>query len=122
MTIANRLVALSKKEFEHSRASPGRQKFRGMKLDVGKFDESWARRREHAIKLMAVVLRDDDKALLDRIGASEQTVKAYGDAVGWFHREAGVLRKTANMLDLASSRLTTVIERYQERVSGQVTN
>jgi len=115
MAIGNKLFALAEREFKQTRASPiRRDKFRGMNLNVDKYDASWDRKRGSCVRMMAVILRQDDKALLDRVSTD---VKTYSDTADWFRRESSYLRKTAGMLDTAANRLSTVLERYQERAS-----
>ena len=119
MAIGNKLFALAEREFKHSRASPTQQRFRGLKFNIGKYDESYDRKRGAAVRMMGVVLRDDDKALYDRVAVSPQTAHTYSDAASWFRREAEYLRRTAHMLETAADRLSSVIERYQNREQPQ---
>lgn len=91
-----------------------------MKVDANKYDESWDHKRRAAVRLMMVVLKEDDRALLERVGAEGMT-KTYGDTTEWFRREAGVLRKTAAMLETAAGRVTTVLKRQRERMSEATT-
>lgn len=117
MAVGNRLFALAEREFKQTRASPvKREKFRGMNLNIGRYDASWDRKRGSCVRMMSVILRQDDKALAERVSAD---VKTYGDAADWFRPEAGYLRKTANLLETAVDRLTTVLER-QEVVNATV--
>jgi hypothetical protein len=113
MAIGNRLFALAEREFKANRSTPVRQKFRGMNLNIGKYDESWDHKRGAAVRMMGVILRDNDQALFERVSANEQAAKTYADAASWLRREANVLRKTASMLDMAASRVNVVLERYE---------
>lgn len=114
MAIGNRLFALAEREFKANRAAPVRPKFRGMNLNIGKYDESWDHKRGAAVRMMGVILRDNDQALYDRVSASDQAAKTYSDAAAWLQREANYLRRTASMLDTAASRLSAVLERYED--------
>jgi hypothetical protein len=113
MAIGNKLFALAEREFKSTRTTPVRSKFRGMNLNISKFDETWDHKRGAAVRMMGVVLRDGDQALYERVSASDQVAKTYCDAASWLLREASVLRKTASMLDTAASRLGAVLERYE---------
>ena len=118
MAIGNRLFALAEREFKANRTTPVRQKFRGMKLNLSKLDEGWDHKRGAAVRMMGVILRDNDQALYERVSESDQAAKMYSEAATWLRREANVLRKTAGHLDTAASRLDAVLERY-EREKGQ---
>jgi hypothetical protein len=113
MAMGNKLFALAEREFKANRAAPVHTKFRGMKLNIGKFDESWDHKRGAAVRMMGVILRDDDKALYERVCASEESARTYTGAADWLQREANLLRRTAGMLDTAASRLGAVLERYE---------
>jgi hypothetical protein len=114
MAIGNKLFALAEREFKQTRAAPvKREKFRAMNLNIGRYDATWDRKRGAAVRMMSVILRQDDEALLDRVSADAETIKLYNDAADWFRREATYLRKTATMLDTAATRLTTVLERQR---------
>ena len=91
MAIGNRLFALAEREFKANRATPVRQKFRGMKLKLSKLDEGWDHKRGAAVRMMGVVLRDSDTELYERVSASDQSVKTYSDAAAWLRREASLL-------------------------------
>lgn len=111
MAIGNRLFALAEREFKANRAAPMRTKFRGLKLNIGKFDESWDHKRGAAVRMMGVILREGDQSLYDRVSASDEAAKMYAGAADWLQREAILLRRTAGMLDTAASRLAAVLER-----------
>lgn len=108
------MFALAEREFKANRAAPVRQKFRGLKLNVGKYDEGWDRKRGAAVRMMAVVLRDDDQALYTRVSQSPGFAKTYTDAASWLQREADYLRLTASKLDVAASRLKAVLDRCED--------
>lgn len=112
MAIGNKLFALAEREFKANRAAPVRAKFRGMNLNIGKYDEGWDRKRGTAVRFMGVILRDNDQQLLDRVGGDD---RLYRDGAAWLKREANYLRKTAGLMETAASRLGAVIERHEER-------
>jgi hypothetical protein len=103
-------MALAEREFKASRVAPTKRKFRAFNINPSKFDESWDRHRGAAVRMMSVVLRDDEASLRQRVNAGGQTAKTYADAAAWFAREAEQLRRTAKLLDSAASRLTAVLE------------
>ncbi len=113
MAMGNRLFALAEREFKANRTTVAREKFRGMNLNVGKYDEGWDRKRGAAVRMMAVILRDNDEALLARVSESEQAAKTYGSAAAWLMREGEYLRKTAGLLDTAAGRLKVVLDRLE---------
>ena len=119
MLNGNKLFALAEREFKANRAAPVRKKFRGLKINIGKYDENWDRRRGAAARMMGVVLRNNDETLFQRVCSSEQEAKIYGDAASWLKREAEHLRRHASMLDTAVARLTAVLDRCRQ--SAQVT-
>lgn len=116
MAIGNKLFALAEREFKRNTSkTPAREKFRGLKLNISKYDETWDRRRGAAARMMGVILREGDEALLKRVGADASELKAYSDAPTWLQREAEHLRRHVAMLELAAGRLTTVLERCRAR-------
>jgi hypothetical protein len=60
---------------------------------------------------MAVLLREDDAALHQRVCESERSAKTYSDAADWLQRESAYLRKVARLLDTAAGRVEVVLER-----------
>lgn len=118
MANGNRLFALAEREFKKKRELPAPAKFKGYRINVNKFDETWDRRRGTAARMMSVVLRDDDHTLLERVCESPQASKAYADAAEWLRRESAYLRRTASLLDTAVSRLTTVLQRCRSEQQG----
>lgn len=113
MAMGNRLFALAEREFKANRTTRVRERFRGMNLNVGKYDEGWDRKRGSAVRMMAVILRDDDEGLYARVTESAQAAKTYASAAAWLLREGEYLRKTAGMLDTAAARLKVVLDRYE---------
>lgn len=109
--MTSKLMALAEREFKANRAAPAKRNFRALNINLSKFDESWDRHRGAAVRMMSVVLRDDEASLHQRVTASEQAAKTYASAAAWFAREAEQLRRTAKLLDSAAGRLTTVLER-----------
>lgn len=119
LLIGNRLFALADREFKATRAAPVRTKFKGLKLNIGKYDETRDRRRGAAARMMGVVLRDSDETLFQRVCADNAASRTYTDAAAWLQREAEHLRRHAVMLDTAVARLTTVLDRCgKSRISS----
>lgn len=85
--------------------------FKGLRLNLSKFDDTWDRKRGAAVRLTAVVLRDDHVALERRVCESERTAKTYAEAATWLQRASAYLRKVARLLDTAGVRLTAVLTR-----------
>jgi len=75
------------------------RKFTPIKLNAGRFDSGWDRKRGAAVRLTAVLLRDDEQALERRVCESDRSAKTYAEAVTWLQRESAHLRKVARLLD-----------------------
>jgi hypothetical protein len=81
MSVANRsrLLSLANQEFrrtaEGGHAVPVPRKFKGLQLNLTKYDDNWDRKRGAAVRLTAVLLRDDDSALERRACENERTAK-----------------------------------------------
>ncbi len=100
-------------------ADPAPQrKFKAIRLNAARFDQSWDRKRGSAVRLMTVVLRDDHEALQRRVCATEQTAKTYADAAAWLQRESAHLRKIARLLETAGGRLAAVVSRCGDSVAA----
>jgi hypothetical protein len=110
-----RLVNLSEKEFRREAAAPAplpvRSTFRAIRLNLGKYDSTWDKKRGSAARLMAVLLRESDAELTDRVCASAESCRTYGGAQDWLATEARYLRKVAQMMDSAAGRLGVVLQR-----------
>ena len=110
-----RLLTLADREFRQITgkpvAAPPSRKFKPMRLNAAKFDSSWDRKRGAAVRLTAVLLREDDSGLERRVCESERSVKTYSAAADWLQRESAYLRKVARLLDTAGGRLTSVLGR-----------
>ena len=111
-----RLLTLADREFrqlteDRSAAPPAPRRFKSMRLNVTKFDQSWDRKRGSAARLMAVLLREDDSALHQRVCESDRAAKTYADAADWLQRESVYLRKVSRLLDTAAGRVESVLER-----------
>ena len=111
------LLKLADREFkaltdERLPPQPSR-KFKPMKLNVARFNQSWDRKRGAAARLTAVLLREDDAALERRGCESQRSFKTYSSASDWLQRESAYLRKVARFLDAANERLATVLARCQ---------
>ncbi len=113
----SRLLALADREFRQLTNKPltiePTRKFRPVNLNVARFDNSWERKRGAAVRLTAVLLREDDTTLERRVCENEVSAKTYADAVAWLRRESIHLRKVAKLLDTAGGRLTAVLTRCQ---------
>ena len=111
-----RLLKLADREFrqlteDRAAAPPTPRKFKAVRLNTARFDQSWDRKRGSAARLMAVLLREDDSALHQRVCESERAAKTYADAAGWLQRESVYLRKVSRLLDTAAGRVEAVLER-----------
>jgi len=110
-----RLLKLADREFRQLtgiRAAPApTRKFKPIRLNAARLDHSWDRKRGAAVRLTAVLLREDDTTLQQRVCESEQTVKTYSNAADWLARESAYLRKIARLLDTAGERLGAVLQR-----------
>ena len=84
----SRLLALADREFRELTNKPltiePTRKFRPVNLNVARFDNSWERKRGAAVRLTAVLLREDDTTLERRVCENEVSAKTYADAVAWF--------------------------------------
>lgn len=111
----SRLLALSEKEFRREAASPDPQPvtatFRGLRLNINKYDATWDRKRGAAARLMAVLLRESDTALTNRVCETAASCRTYSGAADWLAGEARYLRKVASMMDTAAGRLGVVLQR-----------
>ena len=111
-----RLFKLADREFrqlteDRSAAPPAPRRFKPVRLNAARFDQSWDRKRGSAARLMAVLLREDDAALHQRVCESERAAKTYADAADWLQRESVYLRKVSRLLDTAAGRVEAVLER-----------
>jgi hypothetical protein len=117
MTLGNpaRLLSLAAREFrqltETRPPTPTDRKFKPMKLNAAKFDSSRDRKRDAAVRLTSVLLREDDSTLERRVYENEKSTKTYSDAADWLQRESAYLRKTARLLEKAVGRLSVVLDR-----------
>jgi hypothetical protein len=109
-----RLLALSDSEFKRRRTQlPKLKKFKAKPIDVRKFDGEWQRERGAAVKLMAVVLREDSDGLFAKVSATPETAATFADAIAWLLKEGELLRKTAERHDTAAARLKSAVCRYR---------
>src|SRR5262245_5521798 len=110
-----KLLALSEREFRREAgAAPvkgAEKKFKGMKLQLSKFDVDSDRRRGAAIRMTSVLLREDDVTLEHRVCENEKATKTYAEAAEWLQREARNLRKMAGLMDTVVGRLGLVLGR-----------
>jgi hypothetical protein len=114
------LLKLADREFRlltEERPPPSSsRRFKPMKLNATRFDQSWDRKRGAAVRLTAVLLQEDNTTLQRRVCENDKTVKTYTTAADWLAREPAYLRKVARLLDTAGDRLSAVLGRCQ---SGQ---
>lgn len=61
--------------------------------------------------MMAVVLRESDQELTQRVCASTQSATTYRGAADWLAGEAQALRKHVRHLESAAGRLAVVLQR-----------
>ena len=112
-----RLLKLADREFrqltEDPAPQPSSRKFKPIKLNAARFDTSWDRKRGAAERLTAVLLREGDVTLQQRVCENERSMKTYSDAADWLQRESAYLRKMARLLDTAGGRLSAVLGRCQ---------
>jgi hypothetical protein len=108
--VSMKLLSIAEREYKGTRAKPAPKKFKALNLNPGRFDASWDRKRGSAVRLMSVVLREDDELLRRRVAASPESERTYQSAVAWFMREAEMLRKSANLLEVAAGRLSAVLD------------
>jgi hypothetical protein len=92
-----RLLQLADREYRQLTAKPApsapTRKFKPIKLNAARFDSGWDRKRGAAVRLTAVVLRDDDAALERRVCGGDKTAKTYAQAAAWLQRESAYPRK-----------------------------
>lgn len=112
----SRLLALADREFRELTNKPltvgPTRKFKPIKLNVARFDNAWERKRGAAVRLTAVLLREDDSTLERRLCENEVSAKTYAEAMAWLRRES-VHLKVAKLLDTAGGRLAAVLTRCQ---------
>jgi hypothetical protein len=113
----SRLLQLADREYRQLTNKPAtiepNRKFKPIKLNASRFDSGWDRKRGAAVRLTAVLLREDDAALERRVCENDKTAKTYANAADWLRRESDHLRKVARLLDTAGGRLTAVLTRCQ---------
>jgi hypothetical protein len=80
------------------------RRFKPIKLNAARFDSGWDRKRGAAVRLTAVLLREDDMTLERRVCENDRSAKTYAEAVTWLQRESAHLRKVARLLDTAGGR------------------
>ena len=111
------LLKLADREFRQlteERPPPSStRRFKPIRLNATRFDQSWDRKRGAAVRLTAVLLQEDDAALQRRVCENDKTVKTYTSAADWLARESAYLRKMARLLDTAGGRLSSVLGRCQ---------
>lgn len=112
-----RLISLSDREFRRESNTtapetlPAPTSFKGLRLNISKYDSSWDRKRGAAARLMGVLLREDDQELAERVCESAESARTYSGAADWLAQEARYLRKLAALLDTAAARLAVVLQR-----------
>jgi hypothetical protein len=117
MPIGNstRLLTIVDREFRQLVEKPEpivpTRKFKPIKINAARFDQSWDRKRGAAARLMAVLVREDDASLERRVCESALAAKTYAGAAAWLQRESAYLRRIAKLLDTAGGRLVAVLSR-----------
>jgi hypothetical protein len=100
---APRFLTLTDREFRELTGKPAASehptKFKPIRLNPARFDQSRHTKRGAAVQLMTVVLREDHESLQRRVCATDQTAKTYAGAAAWLQRESAHLRKIARLLD-----------------------
>jgi hypothetical protein len=103
-----RLLSLADREFRQLTGKPvaveSGAKFKAMKLNPSRFGKEWDRKRGAAVRLTAVLLREDDATLQARVCENDKTQKTYANAD---------LRRVAGLLETAGDRLSAVLIRCQ---------
>jgi hypothetical protein len=118
-----RLLTLSDREYQRENNTapapqPATKKFKAVRLNLARYDGSWDRKRGSAARLMAVLLRESDDQLTERVCQDAQACRTYRGAADWLAGEAQYLRKLAAMMETASSRLTVVLQRCGHSASS----
>ena len=70
--------------------------------------------------MMAVLLREDDSTLQQRVCENDRAAKTYADTADWLQRESIYLRKVSRLLDTAAGRVSVVLERCQSERTAAV--
>jgi hypothetical protein len=113
------LLSLADREFrqltEKPAAAAPAKRFKAIKLKLATFDSAWDRKRGAAVRLMSVLLREDDAELERRVCESEKSAKTYAQAASWLQRESAYLRRVARLLDTAGGRVASVVSRCQQK-------
>jgi hypothetical protein len=118
-TYHGRLLALTTREFRElvgERPKPKRRSFKPVRLMLETYGRTWDAKRGAAMRLAAVLLREDWLAM-ERRSCADETASTYADAAGWLVREAVYLRKTARLIDKGVGRLNVVPQRCRSRTS-----
>ncbi len=118
-----RLLRLVEREFRDLTGEPERTppapRFKALRINPARFDRTWDRKRGSAVRLMAVVLREDHEALTRRVCENAETAKNYASAAELLQRESAHLRKIARLLDTAGGRLAAVVSRCGDSATAQ---
>jgi hypothetical protein len=112
------LLSLADREFRQVTDKPQApapdKRFKAIKLKLSTFDSSWDRKRGAAVRMMSVLLREDDAELERRVCESEKSAKTYAQAATWLQRESVYLRRVARLLETAGGRVASVVRRCQQ--------
>jgi hypothetical protein len=94
-----RLFALADREFRELTNKPPTieptRKFKPVKLNVARFDNTRERKRGAAVRLTAFVLREDDSTLERRVCENEVSAKTYAEAMAWLRQPSSQSRQAA---------------------------
>lgn len=79
------LLALADREYRRlknkpSTCPPAPRKFKAIQLNLAKFDSAWDRKRGAAVRLLEVLLQEDDATMERRVCESEHSAKTYAEA------------------------------------------
>lgn len=114
-TYRTRLAALSEREYRREAGGPVRQpaarRFRGLRLNLSRYDAAWDRKRGGAARLMAVLLRENDEQLTQRVCRDAKAAATYRGAADWLASESRLVHTHARHLQTAADRLTVVLQR-----------
>ncbi len=78
------LLKLVEREFRDLTGAPERipppPRLKALRINPARFDRTWDRKRGSAVRVMAVVLREDHEALTRSVCENAETAKSYASA------------------------------------------
>lgn len=90
------------------------KKFKPIRLNLNRFDTSWDRKRGAAVRMMGVLLQEDDATLEQRVCENAKSARTYAEAADWMQREAAYFKKMARLLETAGSRVGALVIRCSQ--------